>query len=156
MLVAATATLWLLPVFDFCCLRTGKDFSVGACWSPVLIMFFPILYSKDLHFYTQYHPFLALFWHNWHLPTIQWGYLRYIYFSSYSYAFWCFKLILKLMSLGLGTTSIFGTGLPVPGTNSYPVEIPMKPLKICALWSEWETERFTWQMESSLTGWLKA
>jgi hypothetical protein len=24
-----------------------------------------------------------------------------------------------------------------------PVEIPMKPLKICALWSEWETERFT-------------
>jgi hypothetical protein len=28
------------------------------------------------------------------------------------------------MLLGLGTTSIFGTGLPVPGTDSYPVEIP--------------------------------
>jgi hypothetical protein len=38
------------------------------------------------------------------------------------------------MSLGLGTTSIFGTGLPVPGTDSYPVEIPMKPLKdLCVM-----------------------
>ena len=38
------------------------------------------------------------------------------------------------MSLGLGTTSIFGTRLPVPGTDSYPMEIPMKPLKdLCVM-----------------------
>jgi hypothetical protein len=35
--------------------------SAGRCWSPVLIMFLPILYSTDLHFYTQYHPLWPCF-----------------------------------------------------------------------------------------------
>ena len=77
------------------------------CWSPVLIMFFPILYHKDLHFHTPLPPLLALFWHSWHLFTTQWGYSRYLYVSSYFYGFWCFKLILKLIWLELGTISIY-------------------------------------------------
>ena len=117
---------------------------VDDCWSPVLIMFFPILYHKDLHFHTQYHSLLALLWHTWHLFITQWGYSRYFYVSSYFYVFWCFKLILKLIWLELGTISILKQDLPVPGTSSHPVEIPTKLLKIRALWPEWETVRFTW------------
>jgi hypothetical protein len=38
-----------------------KTLSIDQCWSPVLIMFLPILYHKDLHLYTQYHPFWPCF-----------------------------------------------------------------------------------------------
>jgi hypothetical protein len=42
------------------------------------------------------------------------------------------------MWLELGTISILKQDLPVPGTSSYPVEIPTKLLKIRALWPKWE------------------
>jgi hypothetical protein len=47
------------------------------------------------------------------------------------------------MWLDLGTISILKQDFPIPGTSSYPVEIPTKLIKICALWTEWETVRFT-------------
>ena len=144
MLVAAVATLWWLPVFDFLLPEDRQRLQCGGMLVSSFDHVFAYIIFQRPPFLYPVPPLLALFWHNWHLPTTQWGYLRYLYVSSYFYAFWCFKLILKLMSLGLGTTSIFGIGLPVPGTSSYPMEIPTKPLKICALWSKWETARPTW------------
>jgi hypothetical protein len=40
--------------------KEGDSRRTGSCWSPVLILFLPILYHKDLYFHTQYHFLLAL------------------------------------------------------------------------------------------------
>ena len=107
MLVAVVATLWLLPVFDFLLPEDRQRLQFGGLLVSSFDHVFAYTISQRPPSLYPVPPLLPLFWHNWHLPTIQWGYLRYLYVSSYFYAFWCFKLILKLMSLELGTISIY-------------------------------------------------